>query len=449
MVCTSPVAPSSQDACSIECLTGKMHALEGKVSDFPTRLESLEQRTDLLEKIFLFVDVDVLNKAITATTMHRCGPPALLPACQVPSYVRGSLASSTCGLVHRTKLEAPMEEPPVEEPQHAAPEPAPEPQDATLAMGESFRCADAVPQAATRAGYPIPSPRVSSTASESHWSAAWPTPVPSPRASSSAMVPPESDSEDIVTLVSAADAGRIELVAKLLDENADPDSRNGDSETALHRAAYWAKKDIVQLLLDANADPSARDKKGKTPMRKSYDNPDIVEALVHARADPNTMDESGRTTLHRSAENGHVDVIDVLVRAGADANIGNMEEETPMHEAANFGQTAALRALLRARGNVDAPDAYGATPLHFAAYGGHACVAKLLVECRADIHKANNDGESPLQSAEQGKKTLVAEILCAHLGELSVESKADTVKSIKDATEHCMEAADMVHAGGN
>lgn len=433
MAAASLVPPSKTS--SIEWLSEKVQALESKVSEMPRRLagtdllekrlEMLEQRTDLLEKIFLFVDIEVLNKAIASTTGHTCGPPALLPACQVPSHLagKGSFMNHTCGHMHRTLLGSHRSA--AVEPQKAVPKrrdstPPPRLDDAPKA--------------------PFGSP-ICSTASVDSWSALEnpmePIPEPDTTLSSTPSVSPSSakrkaDNEGEPTLVSASDSGSAEVVATLLEGRADPDYRSVDGETALHRAAYWAKKDIVELLLNARAEPSARDRKGKTPMRKSYDNPDIVAALLDAGAGPNDVDESGRTTLHRSAENGHVDVIDVLIKAGANPNIGNMEEETPLHEAANFGQAAALQALLRARGNVDAVDTYGATPLHFAAYGGHACIAKLLVEARADVLKANKDGEVPLKSAEQGKKTEVAVFLRAQGGELVTDSEAEAGKSNKD-----------------
>lgn len=415
MVCTFSSSVSTMD-----CLSGKMQALERQVSEIPTRFEMLEQRTDLLEKIFLFVDIDVLNKAIAATTTHRCGPPVLVPSCQVSPYAGGgSLMNSTCGFVHRA---------PATNQGPAAPDPqikSPELHDSARGGEHSSEVVDVVAQLPTSArarAHPPMSALLASSAGDSHWSAPWPTPVPSPRHRSTSA----DDSEPPMSLISAAEAGRADVVATLLGSRADHDARSTDNETALHRAAYWSKKDVVELLLGARADPSARDRKGKTPMRKSYDNPDIVSALLHARADPNAVDEGGRTTMHRSAENGHLDVIDVLVRAGADPNIGNTEEETALHEAANFGQVGALQAILRARGDVNAQDAYGATPLHFATYGGHVSIAKLLLEGKADVLRVNNDGETPLKSAEHNKKTVVADIL--RTAEHLVKSHGDVLE---------------------
>lgn len=437
---TSASLSSPSKASSVEWLSEKVQAFESKVSEMSRRLagtdsmerrlEMLQERTDLLEKIFLFVDIEVLNKAIAATTGHKCGPPVLLPACQVPSHLcgkSGSLMRASCGSTHRTLLGSHRTS--KSEPQKVVAKPK---EGALAAGGESVAAMEPAREALANAPA---SGLACRAASADSWSDAWASPMePIPEPDSAGTSPSTSPSnakrtdasEGPMTLIAAADAGRTDVVTMLLEGRADPDARSVDGETALHRAAYWAKQDIVELLLDARSDPSARDKKGKTPMRKSYDNPDIVAALLRAGAGPNAVDESGRTTLHRSAENGHVDVIEVLVKAGADANIGNLERETPLHEAANFGQVGSLQVLLRAKGNVDAEDTYGATPLHFAAYGGHASIAKILVEAGADILKVNKDGEIPLKSAEQGKKTEVAEFLRAQGCVLSSDSEVDS-----------------------
>jgi ankyrin repeat protein len=366
-----------------------MIALESKVS---TRLEMLEQRADLLEKIFLFVDIDVLNKAI-ALAMEDLGS-----ACKAPSYLGASLMNAALGLVHRKLLGS-----------HRATSP------------KSYSGASQ-PQ---KVQLPPQHDKVilqSNEASRGSISSSQRGPILDP------VVEEEVESQQ--SLIAAAEEGKLNVVARLLHSKADPSVTNADLETALHRAAYRAQTEIVGLLLDARADPSARDKKGKTPMRKSYDDANVVAALLKARADPNAVDEAGRTTLHRSAENGHVDVIDVLVEAGADPNIGNIEKETPLHEAANFGQTDALQALIRAKGNVNTQDSYASTPLHFATYGGHVTIAQLLIASRADVLMPNDDDETPLKIATQCGKTDLAKLLCSC--ETTADSRTRSESSLGD-----------------
>lgn len=469
MTCTRETTATSE--VSMDWLTQKMQALESKVSSLPSRFETLEQRTDLLEKIFLFVDIDVLNKAIAATTSHQCGPPVLIPACQAPACNSSSFINTACGLAHPPRLGKPekAQRPKVAlesiasrptsadfsecYPKFPTPIPSPRAVSSSLHVDpESSSSISQYPQSAdgsTSALSPSIDPSEVCVVEENveYWAQTQgPIPMPTDPATSSGTHKGDGAvvKEVPMTLISATDAGNADMVTELLDGKADPDARSKDGETALHRAAYWAKGDIVDVLLNAKADPCVRDRKGKTPMRKSYDNPNIVSALLRAKADANATDESGRTTLHRSAENGHVDVIDVLIKAGANPNIGNTEAETPMHEAANFGQLSAMEVLLYAKGDINAQDAFGATPLHFAAYGGHAGIAQLLVDSRANVLMANNDGELPLNSAELGRKPEVADILRTYTDESKMDAAFDPIKATKSdghaKTVHCEQA---------
>lgn len=211
--------------------------------------------------------------------------------------------------------------------------------------------------------------------------------------------------EGFPPLVVAADEKNTAEVARLLKQKANVNARSEEGEAALHKAAYWGQTDMVKLLIDARADPKIQDLKGKTALRRAYDNPEIVEILLQAGADVNEVDKQGRTTLHRSAENGHVDVIKVLLPAKANPNLRNSEQMTPLHEAANFGQVEALKMLIDAGGNVNAQDEFNHTPLHFAAYAGNKEVAELLVRAKADINVKNKEGETALMCASDGNKS--------------------------------------------
>eukprot|EP00930_Biecheleria_cincta_P046244 TRINITY_DN31894_c0_g1_i1.p1 TRINITY_DN31894_c0_g1~~TRINITY_DN31894_c0_g1_i1.p1 ORF type:complete len:387 (+),score=77.20 TRINITY_DN31894_c0_g1_i1:70-1230(+) len=376
MVAASPrvLTPAFSEP-SMERVSAKLAAVEDRLT---TRLEMLEQRADLLEKIFLFVDIDVLNKAITLA-LDDFGS-----AGKASSYLGASLLNAALGLVHRKLLGS-----------HRV-----------VPSGKSQQTEDAIhaDQACIRA------PSISPENREHSSDSVAPMPTDDRENSSLAEEALEGAGPEL-SLVDAAEAGRIHLVAEMLSGRADHAATNDELEAALHKAAYRAHKNIVELLLAAHANPNACDRKGKTPIRKAYDDADIVAALLKARADPNATDEAGRTTLHRSAETGHVDVIEVLIQAGADANVTNIEGETPVHEASNFGQVKALQTLILGRGNVDAQDAYGSTPLHFAAYGNHVNIAQLLIEFKANVATANTDGETPLQIAEEGEMMGMATLL--------------------------------------
>jgi len=78
------------------------------------------------------------------------------------------------------------------------------------------------------------------------------------------------------------------LVDRLLDEGADPNTRYGDSNTALHSAAFFGRADAAALLLNAGADPGAVNDHGETPadsMRHDRGTTEFIASLLSVPID--------------------------------------------------------------------------------------------------------------------------------------------------------------------
>lgn len=201
----------------------------------------------------------------------------------------------------------------------------------------------------------------------------------------------------LLPLHEAVSLGDLDEVLQLVADEVDVDCRNANCETPLHRAAWHGRLDLVNALLQANADPMALDKKGKTPLRKAYDNQDVAMALLAAGSDPNIADRNGTGVLHRAAEDDHVDVVRSLLVACAKPDVLSLDELTPLHAAAISGSAGATKLLLESSADVHLKGAGGNTALHFAAYGGHEEVGRILLEAGADASVVNEDGETPFQ----------------------------------------------------
>lgn len=74
----------------------------------------------------------------------------------------------------------------------------------------------------------------------------------------------------------------------------DPNKRDQDGRTPLHRAAADGMPSLLVALLEADGDPNVRDQNGRTPLHEAEWNPACIEALVEKGADPDVRDKDGQ-----------------------------------------------------------------------------------------------------------------------------------------------------------
>ena len=159
------------------------------------------------------------------------------------------------------------------------------------------------------------------------------------------------------TLLDAAGAGSVKMVARLLEEGADPDGSPNVESFPLYAAAMAGHARIAQMLVEAGADT------GRT-----------VE---------------GWSSLAAAVASSHDDVVSVLLDAGADINSreGHPWRDTPL-EIAVGSQSLSTVQLLLDRGAAVGPPKLSYWPIIVeAAREGDAAIVSLLLD-----HGA---GESP------------------------------------------------------
>jgi uncharacterized protein len=122
-------------------------------------------------------------------------------------------------------------------------------------------------------------------------------------------------------LVDAAFLSDVDEVRLLLQQGADPDTRDDEQRTPLMYVTQDCHHELVRILLEAGADPNLRDEDGWTALDLAVYRraPDIAWLLVHYGADVNAQDDLGRSVLLRAVlvSGGSSDMLDLLRRWGA------------------------------------------------------------------------------------------------------------------------------------
>jgi ankyrin repeat protein len=185
----------------------------------------------------------------------------------------------------------------------------------------------------------------------------------------------------IPPLVAAAGMGYPDIVALLLEREADVDARNAEGGTALMMAAAGGHLSIVNLLLEADADVRIRDQDGMRAIHFAAEKQH--EAIVEAIAPYSTASDV------RQAE--------LTLRVGKSG--ATKEDIRNFHRAAKLGDMTAVEAYLDSGRDVDAMNTSGETALFFAARRGHIDVIKLLIARGANVNHLDTGDNSALLSA--------------------------------------------------
>lgn len=124
----------------------------------------------------------------------------------------------------------------------------------------------------------------------------------------------------ITALMAAAQYGRLEVIAKLLEKKASLEVTDDSGRTALYHAAQCGRTEAVRALLAAGANPHTHDNDFFTPLIRAAENGDLatVKMLAAARVEIDaTTKASNNTALIRATENKRVPVMEFLILNGA------------------------------------------------------------------------------------------------------------------------------------
>jgi ankyrin repeat protein len=217
------------------------------------------------------------------------------------------------------------------------------------------------------------------------------------------------DADTYRRLARAADHGQLGVVKVLLERGAEAIGTRLflGGGTALHWAAAGGHEEILAWLLEQGAQANSKTANGTTPLMFACQegHMGVVQLLLQhtgAQALLRT-DDNGWTPLHWAADGGHEEMVVYLIAQGAQTNSRTVSGMTPFMCACKRGHVDVIRVLLRSMGGAALQEGSrdGGTALYWAVRGGHAGVVRLLLATGADPTIANNEGRTPRALAEE------------------------------------------------
>jgi Rel/ankyrin family protein len=127
----------------------------------------------------------------------------------------------------------------------------------------------------------------------------------------------ETNKAGLNALLLAVHTGQPEVVCKLLECGANPDSRDNDGESAVHAAVREESSQMLQILLKAGANPNLPSHLGKFPLHLAVEQNllPLVRLMVDQGVDVEAREQAaGRTALHLAVDRQLEEMVRYLVK---------------------------------------------------------------------------------------------------------------------------------------
>jgi ankyrin repeat protein len=182
----------------------------------------------------------------------------------------------------------------------------------------------------------------------------------------------------------AAIGGHQDIVALLLDNNADIWLSAPEDQRPFHQAVKFNRIKVVELMIDRGVD-SNRPRALYEATRNNY--LELVRLLINKGVDINCNAYGSEAPLHIASRQGLLEIAEILLASGAEVNIKDtFEKMTPLHYASREGQVSIVDLLIHNGAKINTTDGYLRTPLDYAVHYENFDVIDLLkqnggVEC--------------------------------------------------------------------
>eukprot|EP01124_Arcella_intermedia_P015893 TRINITY_DN22446_c0_g4_i1.p1 TRINITY_DN22446_c0_g4~~TRINITY_DN22446_c0_g4_i1.p1 ORF type:complete len:546 (+),score=134.45 TRINITY_DN22446_c0_g4_i1:234-1640(+) len=256
------------------------------------------------------------------------------------------------------------------------------------------------------------------------------------------------DTDDECNLCHKAVGTNIHALQYLIDNKISVRAKSKNGSTALH---YCIKKsnstEVIAKLLESNADINAQDNEGKSPLSLAVLNGKIifVEYLIHARCDLNLQDILGYAPLHHATVARRLDFVELLVNASCNINIQSNDGQTSLWWACTKGEPKIVSLLLNNMADVNLSSYNGDSPIIQSVYCEKIEVVKILINAKADVNKPNKIGYYPVHYAVARNSVTEIEILLDGKADISVQGRKDKNSPLHLAVM-CKDSTDMINS---
>lgn len=212
-------------------------------------------------------------------------------------------------------------------------------------------------------------------------------------------------------LISAAIAGRRDIVKLLLDRGASINARDDNGNTALIQATIYKNIAICRLLLESGAtDDGSELCQGRgvllvsSALHLAVEMPSfsqsLIELMLKKCSNINDRNSCGRTAIHLVMTHQNYAVVKLLIRYGADLNAQDRNMATALHCAVWDGEL--VRLLVLGGANMELRNRHGETPLGVAVEFGHRLAVQILLENGADPNAKDGLADDIMNFAGRG-----------------------------------------------
>ncbi|XP_038682783.1 protein VAPYRIN-LIKE-like [Tripterygium wilfordii] len=201
---------------------------------------------------------------------------------------------------------------------------------------------------------------------------------------------------------------------------------------SLRSAVASANEKLVAVLIENGGDVNSKDLDGRSMISLAVraESIDVVRVLVASGC---IIDETIDRVLQEVAAMNRVDLMEVLITnyKNIDANSVDWHGRTPIHVAAGSGHVEMIRYCVSIGGNTDLSDCDGWTALHFAAEKGHLEATECLLKCSSYAKYAvNKEGKTAFMIAVENGHSNLYDLL--QLGDaLHRAARVDDVHGMK------------------